>query len=250
MFIAATTNCFRNFPLTQGMEKIAELEFSHVELMFHESNTYLRPSVIVEDLQGTLRGLKNMHRLIPSVFSLDIDTEDTEEYVRQFVGCCKLAKAMQVVTIALRSAPQGFPFNTEVERLRKCVAEASLRGIQVGLVTEGDRLTEDSEASRTLCKVVPGLGLTLDPSCYVYHADGKKTYDSILDLVCHVRLRDTREDKLQVCVGQGTLEFGRLISRLEQLQYRGALSVDILPDDELDVMQEMRKMRLLLESLL
>ena len=251
MLIAATTNCFRNLPLDQGLEKIADLEFSYIELMFHETNSYLKPSVVADDLQGTLLRLKQLHRLIPVVFSVEITTEDKAEYLRQFTAICKLAKAMQVVTIALHSAPKGTPFNEEVERLRLCVEAADQRGIIVGLVTERDRLTEDLETAKMFCSVVPGLGLTLDPSHYIYkYVENKVNFESIFDLVVHVRLRDSRSDKFQVCVGQGTVEFGRLITHLAQHHYNQTLSVDIIPDDEVDVPQEMRKMRLLLESLL
>ncbi len=252
MFVAATTNCFRNMPLSQGLEKIADLEYSHVEVMFHESNDYLKPSYIQHHLQETHRQLKNLYRLTPSCFSVEIDTENTEEYVNQFVACLKLARVMQVITVTVRSAPWGFPFNSEVERLRICIEEADKRGINVGLLTERERLTEDLETAKSICNLVPGLNLTFDPSHYIYkyHENNRPNFESILDKVCHVRLRDTKEKKFQVCVGQGEIEFGQIISRLQQRGYRGGLSVDILPEKDLDVAQEMRKMRLLLESLL
>lgn len=251
MFVCATTNCFGNLPLDQALEKIADLEYSHVELMFHESNAYLKPSEVCQDLQGTAVRLKNLYRLVPGCFSVEIDTEDTDEYVRQFVAICKLAKVMQVVTISLRSAPWGFPFNSEVERLRKCVDEAGRRGILVGLLTERDHLTEDLETTKTLCKVVPGLYLTLDPSHFIYkQPEHRRSFESVLDKICHVRLRDTRVDQFQVCVGQGELEFGKILASLEHVGYHRGLSVDIRPEANCDVLQEMRKMRLLLESLL
>lgn len=252
MFVAATTNCFRNMPLSQALEKIADLEYSHVELMFHESNDYLKPSYVQYHLPETHRQLKNLFRLTPSCFSVEITTENTDEYVNQFIACLKLARAMQVVTITLRSAPWGFPFNSEVERLRKCLEESNKRGIVVGLLTERERLTEDLETAKSICSLVPGLGLTLDPSHYIfkYHENNRPNFENIIDKICHVRLRDTKEKKFQVCVGQGEMEFGQLIARLDQRGYRGGLSVDILPEKDLDVAQEMRKMRLLLESLL
>ncbi|MDO4575622.1 MAG: sugar phosphate isomerase/epimerase [Planctomycetia bacterium] len=251
MYIAATTSCFSDMPLDQALEKIADLEYTHVELMFHESGNYLKPSEVSRDLRGTLNRLSNLYRLVPVAFSLEIDTEETEEYVRQFDALSRLAKAMQVVTVTVRSAPWGFPFNSEVERLRKCVELASKRGILLGLLTERGRLTEDIETAKALCKVVPGLHLALDPSHYVYKtSEHHQNYESVLNLVSHVRLRDTSPEKFQVCVGQGSLEYGRLISQLEQCGYRRGLSVDIIPQDDIDVSQEMRKMRLLLESLL
>jgi hypothetical protein len=53
-------------------------------------------------------------------------------------------------------------------------------------------------------------------------------------------------------VGQGEIEYGRLVTQLSKFKYNRALSVHIvdLGDLDIDHMAEMRKMRLLLESLL
>ncbi|MDO4570131.1 MAG: sugar phosphate isomerase/epimerase [Planctomycetia bacterium] len=252
MIVAATTNCFSKMPTPQALERIADLEYSHVELMFCESNDYLKPSVVVDQLRDTAHTLRNMYRLSPVAFGVDIDEENTEEYVRQFVACVKLARVMQVVTLSVRPAPGGFPFNSEVERLRICVAEAAKRGIEVGITTERGRLTEDIASVKSLCRLVPGLRVTLDPSHFIYKGNEQMLLqmESLFDLTLHVRLRDSKKGRLQVCIGQGDLEFGHLVGKLENKGYRGALSVDIIPSDDLDVAQELRKMRLFLESLL
>jgi sugar phosphate isomerase/epimerase len=68
--------------------------------------------------------------------------------------------------------------------------------------------------------------------------------------VFHVHLRDSKKDQIQVRVGQGEIEYGRLITQLQRAGYDRALSVDIFPMEDLDSRQELRKLRLLLESLL
>jgi sugar phosphate isomerase/epimerase len=72
----------------------------------------------------------------------------------------------------------------------------------------------------------------------------------VLKHVCHVQLRDTSKDKLQVRVGQGEIEYGRLMSQLGKYNYSRALSVCIQPMEGVDHAAELRKLRLLLESLL
>ena len=56
----------------------------------------------------------------------------------------------------------------------------------------------------------------------------------------------------EVRIGQGEVEYGRLISQLSKFKYSRALCVDFaeIPGSDIDHMAEMRKMRLLLESLL
>jgi hypothetical protein len=65
-----------------------------------------------------------------------------------------------------------------------------------------------------------------------------------------VRLRDTSKSQFQVRVGQGEVEYGRLVTQLNTFNYRRALCVDLAPLPDVDQNAEMRKMRLLLESLL
>jgi hypothetical protein len=66
----------------------------------------------------------------------------------------------------------------------------------------------------------------------------------------HTHLRDTKKDKLQVRVGQGEVEYGKLITQLGMVGYQRALSVLMHPLEDTDQDGEMRKIRLLLESLL
>ena len=67
-----------------------------------------------------------------------------------------------------------------------------------------------------MCDSVKGLGITLDPSHYVYGPHGGVNYDQVMKHVYHVRLRDTTKDQLQVRVGQGDVEYGRLVNQLQQ----------------------------------
>ena len=120
----------------------------------------------------------------------------------------------------------------------------------VGLLTEAGRMTQDPDTAVVLCDAVKELGITLDPSHYICGPHRGASYDQVLPLVYHVRLRDTSKDQLQVRVGQGLIEYGKLISQLARVKYDRALSVDIIPMEGIDQFAEMRKMRLLLESLL
>jgi sugar phosphate isomerase/epimerase len=94
------------------------------------------------------------------------------------------------------------------------------------------------------------LGVTLDPSHYVCNPKGPRKFDRLLEYTYHVHLRDTTKTSLQVRIGQGEIEYGRLVSLLGKAGYDRALSVDLTELDGVDHLAEMRKMRLLLESLL
>ena len=75
---------------------------------------------------------------------------------------------------------------------------------------------------------------------------------TVYPYVYHVYLRDTTPEEIQVQVGLGEVDYSRLISQLRREDYERTLSVDFFPDryGDLDRALELRKMRMLLESLL
>ena len=250
MFVAASSRCFAHLPLHAALERLVDLEYTHVEIMVHETGGHLKPSAVLQDLDRATEICRQTYRLTPIAYSVDMETPDEGLYYRQFAACCKLAKATKVVALVVRAAELGTPFNAEVERLRQLVAIAALEGCRVGLGTEAGRMTQDPDTAVVLCDSVKGLCLTLDPSHYVCGPHGGAGFEQVMKHVCHVRLRDTKKDELQVRVGQGEIEYGRLITQLNKVHYNRALCVDIAPMPDVDQHAELRKMRLLLESLL
>jgi len=239
VFVAATTRCFPDLPLSDALQRLVDLEFSNVEIMAHETGGHIRPSEILADLDRAVRACRQTHRLTPVAYSVDIEAPEPLAY-QQFAACCKLAKATKVVTITVRSAELGTPFNAEVERLRQLVAIAAVEGVRVGMLSEVGRMTQDPDTAVVLCDSVKGLGLTLDPSHYICGPHGGSGFDQVFKHVYHVRLRDTSRDAIQVRVGQGQVEYGRLVTQLTMHEYSRALSVDLLPMPDVDLGAELR----------
>lgn len=249
MFVAATSRCFLDQPLNAALLQLVELEYSAVEIMIHETGGHMKPSEVMTNLDQAIMLCRQTHRLTPVALSVEIEAPEPE-YYHQFAACCRLAKAIKVVTITVRSSELGTPFNAEVERLQMLVALAAREGVRVGLLTEVGRMSETPDNAIVMCNSVKGLGLTLDPSHYIYGPHSGVNYEHALKHVYHVRLRDTTKDDLQVRVGQGEVEYGRLVNQLHKVHYDRALCVDMVALPDVDQLTEMRKMRLLLESLL
>lgn len=248
VFVAASSRCFSNLPLDQALRQLVDLEYSYVELMVHEADGHLKPSQVALRLEEAIAQCRQTHRLTPVALSVETAAPQAEAY-RQFAACCKLAKAIKVVTISVRCAELGTPFNAEVERLRELVAIAALDGCRVGLLTEAGRMTEDPDTAAVLCDQVKGLGITLDPSHYLCHPRGPVRFEQLMKYVYHVRLRDSSQEQFQVRVGQGQIDYSRLINQLNKAHYDRALCVDIQPMPGVDQLAELRKIRLLLETL-
>lgn len=251
MFVAASTDCFPQLTLAEAVERLVDLEYTRVEIALREQGRQLKPSEVHANVEQAIRTCRDLHRLAPVAYSVELEAPPPL-YYEQFAACCKLAKATKVAVMVVRAAELGTPFNEEIERLRELVRIATLESVVVALKTEVGRMTQDPNTAAVLCDTVKGLAITLDPSHFIYGSKKSVSYEPILKHVCHVQLRDTRPDKLQVRVGQGDVEYGRLIHQLNRVKYHRALCVHIVDEQDpgVDHNGEMRKMRLLLESLL
>ena len=249
MFVAAASECFPNLSLDGVLQRLVDLEYTGVEIALHENGGQLKPSEVLADVEAAIAACRETYRLTIASYSVDI-TATGNLYYEQFAACCRLAKATKVVAITVPAAELGTPFNAEIERLQQLVAIASREGALVGVKTETGRITQDPDTAVVLCDNVKGLGITLDPSHYIYGPHAGGNYDQVMSHVYNIHLRDTSKDKLQVRVGQGQIEYGRLITQLAKVHYNRALVVHIAEMEDVDHAAEMRKMRLLLESLL
>ncbi|MFM9024652.1 MAG: sugar phosphate isomerase/epimerase family protein [Planctomycetaceae bacterium] len=248
MFVCVSTECFPDMPLAAAMERLAELEFMAVELDVREGGGHLEPALVVADPEAAIARCSDLQRLRPVAISFAA-AEGPAVY-DQFTACCRLAKSLGVVTMVVEASELGTPFNGEIERLRKLVAIASGLGAVVGVKTTAGRMTQDAETTASLCRNVPGLGVTLDPSHFIFGHKKPTSWEAIVKYVVHVHLRDTRPEAFQVRIGQGDVEYGKLKNQLDRVGYTRALCAHLPPMEGVDQVAELRKMRLLLESLL
>lgn len=247
MLVAASTDCFGHLPIQEAVDRLLDLEYTSVEIVIDELNEHFKPSYVVENLSDSINMCLDTRRMNIVGYAVNI-TATGEEYFDQFTACCKLAKATKVVTITVPSGEHGTPFNEEIEKLKRCVAIAELEGVRVAIKTETNCLSADPDTVCILCEHAKGLGVAIDPSHFIYQRPKPVDYDRLLKYVYQVYLRDTTKDKLQVKIGQGTVEYGRLIDRLIALKYDNALTVNVVAASDIDHAAELRKMRLLLES--
>jgi sugar phosphate isomerase/epimerase len=247
VIVSASTRCFSDKSLAEACYLIDDLEFDKVELWMEESQGHLKPSEIVKDPEGFCIKYREMTRLAPVAFCLD-----SEINAADFQVICKVAKQLKVAQITLPASKLGTPFNSEIDRLRELLKIGAQDGILVSIKTKTGHLTEDPHTAIELCQAAPGIGLTLDPSYYMCGPHRGGNYDQVYPYVYHVHLRDSTTDSLQVLMGLGQVDYSRIISQLERVKYARALSVEILPEliEPAARLIELRKIRLLLESLL
>jgi sugar phosphate isomerase/epimerase len=234
--------------LQEAIEALQDLDFTAVEIAVHESAPHIKPSDLLADPDRAVQMLRHTHRMDISGYSLQLNSTGPTHY-EEFKEMCRIAKATKVVNITVPSAELGTPFNEEVEHLQRLVDVAESEGVRVSVRSQLGCLSEDPDTLMVLCNNVDGLGITLDPSVYIAGPAKAKNLDKILKFVCNVHLRDSRPDAFQVSVGQGEIDYGKLVTQLERDKYDRALTVHMTPMEGLDHRVELRKLRRLLVTL-
>lgn len=249
MYVACSTLCFATQPLDAALGAIREMNFAKADITVSDSGPHLKPGEIDGKLSQRLRS----HNVPIAAFHAEFRDVGSEEARNQLRSICRLARQLAVPVLSTVAAPVGSELDPEVDRLQRWAHVADAEGVILTLETNGHTLTADPGTAVELCKRVPGLGLTLDPSHYLAGPNGPVDYDALYPFVKHVRLRDsgTKPETFQVRVGQGEMEYGRIITQLQRFGYDRALSVDVrqTPTAEFPVEPEVRKLKYLLESL-
>jgi sugar phosphate isomerase/epimerase len=253
VYVACSTLCFGRHSLEEALRLIAGLQFSKFDAAIHEHGPQLRPSEVAADVSHAAARLRQGPGLTPAAFSLDLDPTGPAEQDSHFRAVCRLARICAVPLVTVKASPPDVPLDAEVRRLSALARLADSEGVLLSVATLVGTHTETPAGAVALCERVEGLGLTLDPSHYIAGPHQGQNYDEVFPFVRHVRLRDTGRgpDQFQVRVGQGEVEYGRIVAQLARHHYDRALTVDIreVPDSPFPMAPEVRKLKYLLESM-
>jgi len=250
MLIACSTLCFTSVSMTEAVKRMRDMQFTHIDLAIHESGPHLKPSELTADPARTAVRLR-AEGLPYAAFHFVPAEPNGAKAQKELQAVTRLARNLSVATV---TTTVGMDMDAETVRFQDWVNIAEQDGIILTVETNAEGLTVDPNAAVELCRRVPGLGLTLDPSHYTCGRDSEANYDCLYRYVRHVRLRDTgpRPDEFQVRIGQGTLEYAKLLHGLEKFRYDRTLTVDVrdISDSAFAVEPEVRKLKYLLESLI
>jgi sugar phosphate isomerase/epimerase len=218
----------------------------------HPKGPHLTPADVVASPTQVAQKLKAQNVPVAAI-SLTTTEPDGEVARKELKASCRLARLLSVPIVTVPAAPAGTDVETEIARLTEWVKLATAEGVILTIETHSETLTGNPVTALELCQSVRGLGLTLDPSHYHAGPHGPADYDPLYPYVRHVRLRDSgpRPDQFQVQVGQGDVEYGKIVNSLDRCDYDRALTVDVrdIPPPGYPVDSEVRKLKYLLESL-
>jgi sugar phosphate isomerase/epimerase len=252
VYVACSTLSFSKLTLEDALQTIREMHFAKADLAVHATGPHLTPGEVSTDLPRAAQRLKAANLPLAAIH-LDTGPMGAEDARHLLRAVARLARISTTPLLTVPAAPVGSDFDAEVARLKEWVRIAAAEGVILTTETHASTVTGDPLGAAELCRRVPGLGLTLDPSHYHVGPHAGVNYDPVYPFVRHVRLRDSGNapDQFQVRVGQGEIEYGRIISQLERCRYDRALTVDVrdIPDGPFPVEPEVRKLKYLLESL-
>jgi sugar phosphate isomerase/epimerase len=255
--VVSTLNWSRN-SLERAVANVAALEFGQIDLALHEGQAHINPSNLVagpDRVQREADRLRDMiaRRGMKRVAALDValGPDDLVDQQRRLAAVCDLARALDVPVMTLAAGPWGSPLVQEAERLRELLPIAQERGMQLAVPTHREQVTAMADAAVRLCELVPGLGLTLDPSHLVAGPNRGERYTALLPLTRLVHLRDATPEHLQVPPGTGVIDFGALVAGLHKLGYAGKFAITypdtvpttVLTDGSADTSENVIRMR-------
>ncbi len=234
-------------PFAEACGHLQHLGFDKTEIWINNDYEHLRVPELTKSVDAVVSAFRESSRLSPVAIFLE-----QEVSIKEFATVITFAKQLRVAQLTILASPLGTPFNSEIDRLRDRNRLCMEEGIRLSILTKTGLLTEDPYTAVELCQSVKGLGVTLDPSYYTCTTKGLIDYEVVYPSVSHAHLRDTSLTELQVPAGLGDVDYNRIIASLQKEKFDRTLSVDLLPKtmDGEDRLLEMRKLRLLLESLL
>lgn len=251
MYVACSTLCFARQSFDEALATIREMRFAKIDLAIHPDGPHLKIADALADLTKTAQRLR-AENLPIAAFHVDMGHADGASERQDLRGLCRLARLGTVPLLTVPAAPLGHDFDQDAERLAEWSRIAESEGVMLTVETHSQTLTADPAAAVELCRRIPGLGLALDPSHY-HIGPTPPNYDGVFPYVRHVRLRDsgTTPETFQVRIGQGEMEYGRILSQLGRYGYDRTLTVDVrdVADSPFPVSPEVRKLKYLLESL-
>ncbi|MEZ6061283.1 MAG: TIM barrel protein [Planctomycetaceae bacterium] len=247
MHIAGSTRSLWDITSAQACMQLQDLGFDKVELWINDDFDQLKVAEVVEDIDAAAAQFREASRVSPVAIFLEQEVEPTE-----FAAIVEFARRLRVAQLTIEASPLGTPFNTEIDRLRERNAICHQEGVRLSILTRTGLLTQDPHTAVELCQSVKGLGITLDPTYFTCTPRGEVDFEVVYPHVLHCQLRDTSHTELQVPAGLGEIDYNRITSLLRQEKYDRTLSVDLLPRTLAgeERLLELRKLRLLLESML
>lgn len=241
MKLYANTWCYRDYDRKTAFEGIAKLGFAGVEIIAHQPCWHadtLDHRAIRQETKGLLEELKlEVIALSPSTEYLVFEEDKRRQMVEHTMAMADLTKlygARIVRIFAGGRVPEGRTWDECVDAvvkcLKPCVDYAEDTGMVLAVESHGQFGT-DLKALVTIMEEVKSraLGITLDTSNFaVNNVDPIDAIEAFKDRIYHTHMKDSfiSDEHFPTSVGEGSLDFEKILKKLRSVGYEGAYCVE------------------------
>lgn len=238
------------FPLlahVQALDLISMLGFDGVDIGLFEGRSHLHPSAELADPEWSAERLRRMvsdrglH--VADVF-LQTDP-DFHCYAINHPDQSRRAKARDWFrrtldyAVACRSRHVTilpgvlFDDRPDFDAGKQCQAELAWRveqaqaaGIVFGVEAHVGSIAPTPQQAKELVDSVPGLTLTLDYTHFTSRGVSDDEVEPLIALASHFHARGAREGRLQASFKDNTIDYRRIVERMNATGYRGCIGVE------------------------
>jgi len=251
--------------LETALEKISARGFSEIDLIMINGWCHIYPSELATDFSANAKRCEEAFQkygVTPRAVNVGLTNQphdrragSVRENLKKLEAVFKFMNRFSVKAAALQPK-QKDETREPNEVLRDCVdslAEyyklAGQYGVSLGLELHVGSPFETKEAVAYLLERLPDAGVAYDPSHFVAYGYDLRESEFFMGNAVQVHLRDAAKDKMQAKLGEGTVDFGWIMNRFAEIGYAGYYSLEYLPSDEADALDEAAGLRdILLQS--
>lgn len=234
MQVAGSALTFSREPLGEAMDALRRLGFERVELAALQGWAHIDPSRLADDPEAQTAAVRlALAGAGVRAVALNAGLGDAAaaERQRRAQALFRLAAACGIPVVTLPAGPAGGGAAAAAADLRPMVGAAARHGVTLAVETHIGSVTQDPAAAAALCRAVPGLRLTLDPSHYWAGPAQGLGWEAAVPYVAHVHLRDAGLGgwpEIQVWPGLGAVDFAAVCGALRAAGYVGAHAVEYI----------------------
>lgn len=239
---------FPLLPHDNVLDLIVMLQFQAVDIGLFGGRSHLRPENVLGDIANSARELvsKTVDRgleiatvfLIPrDADSLSLATNNPDVKQRQkardlflrsleFTAQCQAAHMSAGAGIHWDEESLEHSLKRDAEEMTWRVEKARDMGITFAIEPHANSLANTPAATLRLVEMAPGLTLALDYAHFTRQGIPDSEVEPLLEFTSHLHVRGANRDRLQAAFRDNTIDFARVLSVLNTLDYQGYMTLE------------------------
>ena len=221
-------------PLEPALKTVADMGFKYADVMCLSWTPHVNVDALVKDFDTEAARVEKAladNKLKVSNLTFDaIETKPFEEYKTRFTAVVKLAVRLKAPLVNIMAPSAKSDRADQVAKLKVIHKIAADHGVQLTLETHVGQITEMPADAERVCKEVPGVGLTLDPSHFYASPNQGKCFANVYPYVHGTGFRagGLSTQTIQMPWGEGPIDFAQVVRDLEARGYKGYYVVEYL----------------------